>query len=114
MQAIVTKMRRTGAGDLTQDYFTLDQGVRRQAAAVLSFYMLLIAGVQRVFYLITAPITVTARLLHAQPWIVEARGSSSTSEPHRWPIVGWNSSKQFMEHLTGVLEHGKRLPPSTR
>lgn len=111
MQMIAAKMRQTGAGDLTKDFFTFDQGVRRQAAGMLSLYMLLIAVGQRVIYLLTAPITVTARLVHARPWIIEARGASSRSEPHRWPVIGWDNSARFIEDLAATLEHGKHPPP---
>lgn len=109
-RSIVAQVHRTGAGDLTADFYTMDQGVRREAAGTLSLALMLLAILERVVLIVVAPVTLSIRLLHLKPGTLEAHQVRSTREPRTWMITGWSASHDFLRTISIDLEHGHRLP----
>jgi hypothetical protein len=47
------------------------------------------------------------RILFRRPWIVEA--VSESGERHRWRVVGWFRSRQFVADVANALGHGNAV-----
>ena len=51
---------------------------------------------------------IAGRMLFRRPWIVEA--VSESGDRHRWRVVGWFRSREFVADVANALAHGNGVP----
>jgi hypothetical protein len=92
MRDIVSKVFRAGAGDLTRSPYEFEQSVKNNAGGFLATVLLPLALLQRLVFVVIAPIDLVLRLVGRQPWVVEAHRLIPPGPLHRWQSDGWRES----------------------
>ena len=66
-----------------------------------------VAG-ELVVAILLALLGIAGRVLFRRPWIVEA--VSEGGDRHRWRVVGWFRSCEFVADVASALAHGNGVP----